>query len=230
MRDRAVASAAVGVSLLLAGNVCYSDPFAFQDGFEGYSNNTELRAVWDPDTSIFLGRGGGNQYLRRRVSAGASQRANVWVLPVGDLTGDDLAVDVRCTAVNSGWGYFYVRQGTTNFRSITGYQLSTGMDWATLTLADIVPEDFVSFGGGSRRPNLANVSRLGVTFWVNTSGLGTQYMEADNFVVTSEPSVLLTLGAPSLFLTWQIRRRWARQTGSSRREAPTPAPWRGPGG
>lgn len=82
------------------------------------------------------------------------------------------------------------------------------MGWATLTLSNIAPQDFVRFDGKSGTPDLTNVQGLGVTFWVDsTLGLGTQYMEVDNFAVTPEPSVLLTLGVPFLIMSRAILRR-----------------------
>ncbi len=209
MRYRAVLCAVAGIAVLFTERDCCSDPFTFYDDFEGYANTTQMRVVWDPDSSIFLGQQGSNQYLRYRVAAGSARRASTWINPTGSLMGDNLSAYVRCTAVNSGYAYFYLRSGSYDYRSIARYPLSTGMGWATFSLSDIVPDDFVRFSGKGT-PDLSNVNRLGVTFWVNTQGLGYQYMEADNFSVTPEPCALLALGVPCGILTRSMLRRKTR--------------------
>lgn len=205
--------AALCIALFWVGNVAYGDPLTYRDDFESYSNNSELRDVWDPDSRVTLGQQNGNQYLRRRVAPSAGDRAEVWVCSSLGLEGGDLDSEVRCTEVNSGYAYFYVREGGFDYRSVIGYPLSTGMNWATFRLSDIAPEDFIEFDGGSDKPDLTAPERLGLTFWVNTDKLGAQYMEVDNFAVAPEPSVLLTLGLPCVFLGRTIfrnRRREAR--------------------
>ncbi len=198
------------MGILFAAKVCHADPFTFRDDFETYSSPGDLKGVWDPNGQIYLGAESENQYLRLRMERDEDTRANVWISPKGDLTGEDLTSNVRCTAVNSGYAYFYVRQADTDYRSVLGYALSTGMNWATFTLSDVGPEDFVRFDGGTGNPDVTEANRLGLTFWVDTQGLGWQYAEVDNFAVTPEPSALLTLGIPSLFLSRAILRRRQR--------------------
>jgi len=212
MRRKTVISAVVGSALLLTAEICHPDPFTFQDNFEGYANDDELKAVWDADWDISLGSQGGNQYLQGEVSpAGKNIKLHVWTAPTGDLTGEDLSADIRCTEVNSGYAYFYIQESWNDYRSIIGYPLSTAMDWATFTLSNIGPEDFVTFWEGTETLDLTNAQRIGLTFWVNTHKLGTQYMEVDNFAVTPEPSTLLILGPPVLFLSRAILRRRKRR-------------------
>jgi hypothetical protein len=196
------------LTVLLTGRVSRSDPFSFRDDFEGYHNDGELHDVWDPDNKIGLGQEGDNQYLRGHITPPSTQaRLNVWILPTGDLSRQDLAADIRCTAVNSGYAYFYILDGGVDYRSVARSPLSTGMPWTTLLISSIVPGDFVRFDGGSGTPDLTASDGLGVTFWVDTKRLGSEYVELDNFSVTPEPSVLLTLGLPCALLSRAILRK-----------------------
>lgn len=116
----------LGLLVLMAGNVARSDPFTFQDDFEGYTNDADLRAVWDPDWRITLGAGGGNHYLRAQVEEGVVMKVNVWIVPSGDLTGQELIAGIRCTAINSGNAYFYIPGTPKDYRSVSGVPVSTG--------------------------------------------------------------------------------------------------------
>jgi hypothetical protein len=86
------------------------------------------------------------------------------------------------------------------------------MDWASFSLSDIAPDDFVRFSGRGR-PDLSNVSRVGVAFRVNTQGLGCQYVEMDNFSVPPDPPMVLTLGNASAYLGGAVFRRRRRLRG-----------------